>query len=216
MQHDPEIEKTAKANRKAVWLARLAEATSRHSSPIINHPTKIEPIAMGEQPPPRPLMGDYGLTTYHGCLTHIFQPANPVAFDIKTSVQQGLSNNQYEGREAQCPHEHLSKFYETCQYCVPPAHVTVDQKKLRLFAFTLTGGAKDWLLSLPSGTIQTWDKLELKFLERFFPMSKYWEKKHEISNFKEGDSESLYDVWERFKLLLKRCPTHDFSEKAQM
>jgi len=46
-------------------------------------------------------------------------------------------------------------------------------------------------------------------------MSKYWEKKHEITNFKQGDSESLYDGWERFKLL-KRYPTHDFSEKTQM
>ena len=138
LQHDPEIEKTAKTNRKAVRLARLAEGTSRYSSPIITHPAETKLITMGEQlpPPSRPFMGDYGLTTYCGRLTHIFQPANPVAFDIKTYVQQGLINNQYEGREAQCPHEHLSKFYETCQYCVPPAHVTEDQKKLRLFAFT--------------------------------------------------------------------------------
>jgi len=115
LQHDHEIEKAAKANRKAVRFARLAEGTSRRSSPITTHPAETELITMGEQPPPppRPLMGDYGLTTYRGRLTHIFQPANPVAFDIKTSVQQGLNNNQYEGREAQCPHEHLSKFYET-------------------------------------------------------------------------------------------------------
>ncbi|AES96413.1 hypothetical protein MTR_5g036870 [Medicago truncatula] len=38
-----------------------------------------------------------------------------------------------------CPHEHLSRFYETCQYYVPPANVTEDQKKLRRFAFTLIG-----------------------------------------------------------------------------
>jgi len=25
----------------------------------------------------------------------------------------------------------------------------------------------------------------------------------------QGDNESLYDAWERFKLLLKRCPTHE-------
>lgn len=54
-----------------------------------------------------------------------------------------------------CPHEHLSRFYETCQYYVPPANVTKDQKKLRRFAFTLIGRAKEWLLSLPSVTLQT-------------------------------------------------------------
>jgi len=36
--------------------------------------------------PPRPKLGDYGLANHHGRLTHTFQPANPVAFDIKTSV----------------------------------------------------------------------------------------------------------------------------------
>jgi hypothetical protein len=68
--------------------------------------------------------------------------------------------------------------------------VTEEQMMLRLFAFTLSERAKYWLLSIPSGTIQTWDELELKFLERFFPMSKYWEKKHEITNFKKGENES--------------------------
>jgi len=71
------------------------------------------------------------------------------------------------------------------------------------------------LLSLPAETIQTFEELELKFLEKYFPLSKYWEKKQEISNFKQGESESLYDAWERFNLLLKRCPNHEYTEKKQ-
>jgi len=219
LQHDPEIEKTAKANRKAVRLARLAESTSRHSSPVITLPAVSEPITMGEQPPPppaRPMMGDYGLDANRGHLTHVFQPANPKAFDIKSSVQQNLKENQFDGRDDKSPHEHLSHFHETFQFYVPPANVTESQKKLRLFPFTLTGRAKDWLLSIPSGTIQTWDELELKFLKRFFPMSKYWDKKHEITNFKQGESETLYDAWERFNLLLKRCPSHGLDEKSYL
>jgi len=61
------------------------------------------------------------------------------------------------------PHEHLRRFYETCQFCVPPATVTKDQKKLRLFAFTLTKRAKDWLLSIPRGTIQHIGRRKLRF-----------------------------------------------------
>jgi hypothetical protein len=38
----------------------------------------------------------------------------------------------------------------------------------------------------------------------------------EISNFKQGENESLYDAWERFKLLLKRCPNHEFTEKQYL
>jgi hypothetical protein len=112
--YNPEIERTARANRKAVRLARAAEGTTRESSPLDIHPTEPEPIAMGEQQPPRPMMGDYGLDANRGHLTHVFQPAYPVAFDIKSSVQQNLKENQYNGRDDRSPHEHLSHFHETC------------------------------------------------------------------------------------------------------
>jgi len=120
---------------------------------------------MGDaDPPPEPRLGDYRLANPRGRLTHNFQPTTPVAFDIKTSVQNGLKERQFDGTDAISPYEHLSHFAETCEFCVPLATVTESQKKLRLFAFTLTGRAKDWFLSLPSGTIQTWEELELKFL----------------------------------------------------
>ena len=47
-------------------------------------------------------------------------------------------------------------------------------------------------------------------------MSKYLDKKQEIANFRQGESESLYDAWERFNLLLKRYPGHEFSEKQYL
>jgi hypothetical protein len=131
--------------------------------------TSPKSITMGE-PQPRPKLGDYGLANHRGHLTHTFQPANPVVFDIKTSVQNRLKERQFDGTDVVSPHEHLNHFAETCEFCVPPATVTESQKKLRLFPFTLTGRAKDWLLSLPSGTIQTWEELELKFLEKYFPI----------------------------------------------
>ena len=170
---------------------------------------------MGE-PVPRPKFGYNGLANHRGRLTHTFQPSNHVAFDIKTTVLSGLRDKQYDGTENMSPHEHLSYFVETYEFSVPPAIVTDSQKKLRLFPFTLTGRARDWLLSLPSGTIQTWEELELKFLEKYFLMSKYWDKKMEISNFKQGESESLYDAWERFTLMLKRGPNHELTEKQYL
>ncbi|XP_024630203.1 interaptin-like [Medicago truncatula] len=47
-------------------------------------------------------------------------------------------------------------------------------------------------------------------------MSKYLDKKQEIANFRQGEGESLYDDWERFNLLLKRCPGHEFSDKQYL
>lgn len=91
--YDREIEKTARANRKAVRLARSAEPSPRthHTDPTPFEPETIPipapppvTVTMGENPPPpRPMMGDYGLANNRGRLTHVFQPANPVAFDIK-------------------------------------------------------------------------------------------------------------------------------------
>jgi len=200
LHYDPEIERTARANRKAVRLSKSVPPSARVQIPdptFTESETILSPTTstMGDvDPAPRPKLGDYGLATNRGRLTHVFSPANPVAFDIKASVQNGLKERQFDGTETISPHEHLSHFAETCEFCVPPANVTDDQKKLRLFPFTLTGKAKDWLLTLPNGTIQTWEELELKFLEKFFPMSKYLDKKQEIANFRQGESESLYDA----------------------
>ena len=34
--------------------------------------------------------------------------------------------------------------------------------------------------------------------------------------FQQGEDESLYTTWERYKRLLKRCPMHDIELKTQM
>ncbi|MCI04042.1 hypothetical protein A2U01_0025084, partial [Trifolium medium] len=110
---------------------------------------------------------------------------------------------------------HLSHFYDACDYTDPPG-VSESNKRLRLFKFSLTGRAKDWLDTIPPGTIHTWQELEQKFLDRYFPKHKFLERRADITNFEQGDAESLYDVWERFKLYLKRCPNHGIDQFAQM
>ena len=38
----------------------------------------------------------------------------------------------------------------------------------------------------------------------------------EIIVFKQGEDESLYNAWERFKRLLKRCPMHGIDLTTKM
>ena len=45
-------------------------------------------------------------------------------------------------------------------------------------------------------------------MSRFFPPALIVERIGEIIIFKQGEEESLYNAWERFKRLLKRCPMH--------
>ncbi|KEH32973.1 athila retroelement ORF1 protein, putative [Medicago truncatula] len=177
LHYDPEIERTPRANWKAVRLSKSVppSARTRYTSLTLTEPESIQSPksnTMGDvDPPPRPKMGDYGLAANCGRLTHVFKPTKNVVFDIKTSIQNHLKDRHFDGSNNVSPHEHLSHFAKTCEFCVPPATVTDDQKKLRLFPFTLARKAKDWMLTLPNGTIQTWDELELKFLEIFFPKS---------------------------------------------
>ncbi|GAU52017.1 hypothetical protein TSUD_418330, partial [Trifolium subterraneum] len=138
-----------------------------------------------------------------------------VTFDIKNTVINALKENQYSGAESQCPNLHLSHFYDACDYTDPPG-ISESDKRLRLFKFSLTGRAKDWLDTIPPGTIATWQDLERKFKDRYFPIHKFLERRSEIMNFEQGDSETLYDAWERFKLCLKKCPDHGIDELQQM
>jgi hypothetical protein len=132
LKYDPEIERTARANRRAVQLLRLSQSVPPSARVSIPEPTPTEAetisspksIIMGELVPPRPKLGDYGLATHRDRLTHTFQPANHVAFDIKTSVQNGLKERQFDGTDNMSPYEHLSHFAETCEFCVPPATMT--------------------------------------------------------------------------------------------
>ena len=44
------------------------------------------------------------------------------------------------------------------------------------------------------------------YLRRFFPPTRTSERRGEIISFKQKEDESLYNAWERFKQLLRRCP----------
>ena len=48
------------------------------------------------------------------------------------------------------------------------------------------------------------------------PPSLTSERIREIIVFKQGEDESLYTTWERYKRFLKRCPMHGIDLKAQM
>ena len=50
--------------------------------------------------------------------------------------------------------------------------------------------------------------METKFLHKFFPPAKTAKLRNEINTFYQLDQESLYEAWERFKELLRKCPHH--------
>ena len=88
--------------------------------------------------------------------------------------------------------------------------------KLQLFLFSLRDVAVTWFDSLPVGSVNTWEELVEAYMSRFFPPTLTTERRGEIIVFKQGEDESLYIAWERFKRLLKRCTMHGIDLTTQM
>lgn len=94
--------------------------------------------------------------------------------------------------------------------------VSEDAFKRRLFPYSLRDRAKAWLNSLEPNSITTWNKLAEKFLTKYVPPIKNARIRNDIISFQQTEDESLFEAWERFKDLLKKCPHHGISICIQM
>ena len=84
--------------------------------------------------------------------------------------------------------------------------------RLNLFSFSVAGEAKRWLHSFKGNNLRTWEEVVEKFLKKYFPESKTAEGKMEISSFHHFPDESLSEVLDYFHRLLRKTPTHGYSE----
>ncbi|KAL4329074.1 hypothetical protein AHAS_Ahas13G0263700 [Arachis hypogaea] len=94
--------------------------------------------------------------------------------------------------------------------------VNSEVYKLMLFPFALRDGAKPWLDSQPKESLDTWDKVVTEFLTKFFPPKKLTKLRVEVQTFRQKDGETLYETWERYKLLTRQCPPDMFSNWTQL
>ncbi|KAL4275824.1 hypothetical protein AHAS_Ahas20G0145800 [Arachis hypogaea] len=85
-----------------------------------------------------------------------------------------------------------------------------------LFPFALRDGAKLWLDSQTKESLDNWDKVVTEFLTKFFPPKKLTKLRVEVQTFRQKDGETLYEAWERYKLLTRQCPPDMFSKWTQL
>ncbi|KAH9671338.1 hypothetical protein KPL70_017334 [Citrus sinensis] len=114
---------------------------------------------------------------------------------------------QFNGLPNEDPHLHLKLFLEVSD-AFKIAGATQDALRLRLFPYSLRDRARAWLNLLPSDSITTWNELADKLLMKYFPPTKNTKLWNEITSFHQLEDESLYEAWEKFKELLRRCPHH--------
>ena len=88
--------------------------------------------------------------------------------------------------------------------------------KLQLFPFSLRDVAATWFESLTIESVKNWEELVEAYMSKFFPPALTSKRRGEIIVFKQGEDEILYNAWERYKILLKRCPMHGIDKTTHM
>ncbi|XP_057738901.1 uncharacterized protein LOC130955917 [Arachis stenosperma] len=133
----------------------------------------------------------------------IHYPKLDVDFELKAGFIHLLP--KFYGRDDEDPHKHLKEFHMVCCTMVLRG-VNEDQIKLRAFPLSLEGVAKDWLLYLPDGVVQSWVDLKKLFLLKFFPASRARAISKAIIHIKQSQGEDLYNYWKRFNRLIASYP----------
>ena len=140
--------------------------------------------------------------------TPIAPPATTAEFfEIKPALLNLVMRDQFSGVSSDDAAAHLNNFVELCEM-QKYKDVDGDIIKLKVFPFSLRGRAKDWLLSLPKNSIDSWTKCKDAFIGRYYPPAKIISLRSSIMNFKQLDTEHVAQAWERMKTLVKNCPTH--------
>ncbi|CAM8920040.1 unnamed protein product [Rhodiola kirilowii] len=84
-------------------------------------------------------------------------------------------------------------------------HMESQWRTLKAFHFSLTDAANAWFLSLPPGSIRTWDQMQKKFLAKFYPAAKAMQVRKQLQDIRHGPNESMYDYMEKFNALEQSC-----------
>ncbi|CAH1426857.1 unnamed protein product [Lactuca virosa] len=135
-------------------------------------------------------------------------------FEFKPVMFQMINNNGlFGGMSSDDPLSHMCSFNQMCDN-FKQRGMTADAFRLRLFPYTLQGKARDWFEYWPS--ITTWEESREKFLKRFFPPTRNENLRNVITSFRQMDGESLWEVWERWNNLLRKCPTHRLRDDVKL
>ena len=206
---DTELERTLRSVRKTKRAENAAMAEERRDQ-IEEHRTIARRLLNTDT------MEDFWRPIIQEENSAIKQPTMDANdFELKQALITMVQQHQFTGHPTEDPNEHLGRFLRMAN-TVKLNGVRPEVIKLHLFPFSLRDIEATWYESLPYGSVDTWEELVEAYLGRFFPPSLTSERRREIIVFQQGEDESLYVAWERFKRLLKRCPMHGIDLKTQM
>jgi len=207
---DPEIEKTARRNR---GKSKKKQGKTREESSCTSITSQSENMENQRPTPARKTLADYAMQQGPRYFSSIAIPPTTKTLEMKPAFLSLISSHQFTGMDNEDPYTHLSTFYELIG-TMGFQEGDLEHVYMRLFPFSLAGKAKEWLKSHPNQSLNSWKDVEEKFLNRFFPPSRYIKAKADISTFRQGPDEPFCEAWERFNSLLRKCPNHGFEDIA--
>lgn len=192
LEFDPEIERT---------LRKLRKEKAKMGEPEPGAVVTVDETSIWDHETPNPA----------NCMYKTPQ-IGAAQFNINPSLIQMISNQAFEGDiELEDPHRHLERFVQMCG-SFRINGVTSDQARLHMFPYSIKGRALEWFQQLPNATVATWEGLSTAFLSKYYPSDKTQQLRTMIMSFKAQPGEGLYQAWERFKALLRKCPHHGLED----
>ncbi|KAK8578731.1 hypothetical protein V6N12_069075 [Hibiscus sabdariffa] len=137
-------------------------------------------------------------------------------FELKLVIFNMLNSiGQFGGSPREDARQHIRAFLEVCD-SFRQQGVHEDVLKLKLFPYSLRDRARDWLSGVPSGSMQSWADLCHSFLMRYNPPNMHTQLRNDIASFRQADDELMYECWDRYKGLLRKCNNHGFQDWTQV
>ncbi|XP_061371995.1 uncharacterized protein LOC133314527 [Gastrolobium bilobum] len=137
---------------------------------------------------------------------------SPFAYEIlEAPYPENLNLSElikYDG--TQDPQVHLDAF-DTAMYIKGIEEPLI----MRLFATTLTGAAQAWFLSLPAGSIRSFEEFGGRFLLNFATSKKQPKSEFALGKIKKQPGEMLQKYLDRFKLAALQIEVENVDQKHQ-
>ncbi|KAL4361204.1 hypothetical protein GQ457_04G025620 [Hibiscus cannabinus] len=214
-QFEPEIERVCRRNRKE--SRAMADPPNNQNAANNNQiaaagggnpPLAIPPIQLQNRSIRDHLLPDLGNLNPR-IVTPEIQAAQfelkPVMFNMLNSI------GQFGGSPHEDARQHLRSFIEVCD-SFRQQGVHEDVLQLKLFPYSLRDMARLWFNSIPSGSVESWDDLCRDFIIRYSSTIMTDKLRNDITSFPQTDDESMYEAWDRYKELFRKCPMHRFNE----
>ena len=174
------------------------------------------PVVAIERPQRQSAMEDFWRPIIRDEYSVVRQPTIEANnFELKPALITMVRQHQYTRHPCEDSNEHLGRFLRM-ENTVKLNGVNPDVIKLLLFPFSSRDVTATWFESLPYGSVTTWEELVEAYLSRFFPLALTSERRGEIISFKQKKDEYLFNAWERYKQLLRRCLMHGIEQMTHM